>query len=179
MRKFTATLFVSALLLSPQSSMFQTKAEDLARARGVIRAVDLSLGTVAIHTRDDQTVVLRTNDRTQITRNGERAMLEDLRQGDRATAVYDPATMLAAQIDARGETANTLVRVEGVISGVDTGASTVTIFPTPNGPRVRSNPNGRRCSGYAARQRQHIDNSRRPTRESRRSEARLLRGSVV
>ncbi len=134
MRKLIATLFVSALLLSPHSSMFQTKAEDPARARGVIRAVDLRAGTVTIHTRDDQNVVLRTNDRTQITRNGESAMLEDLQQGDRATAIYDPATMLAAQIDARGETANTLVRVEGVIAGVDTEASTVTIDPNRPGP---------------------------------------------
>ena len=130
MRKLIATLFVSALLLSPHSSIFQTKAEDPARARGVIRAVDLSAGTVTIHTRNDETVVLRTNDRTQITRNGERAALEDLQQGDRASALYDPSTMLAAQIDARGEAANTLVRVEGVIAAVDTGASTVTIDPT-------------------------------------------------
>lgn len=130
MRKLIATLFVSALLLSPHSSILQTKAQDLARVRGVIRAVDLAAATVTILTRDDQTVVLRTNDRTQITRNGERAMLEDLQQGDRATGVFDPATMLATQIDARGEAANTLVRVEGVIAAVDTGASTVTIDPT-------------------------------------------------
>lgn len=130
MRKLIATLFVTALLLSPHSSILLTKAEDPARARGVIRAVDLGAGTVTIHTRDDQTIVLGTNDRTQITRNGERAALEDLQQGDRASALYDPSTMLAAQIDARGEAANTLVRVEGVIAAVDTGASTVTIDPT-------------------------------------------------
>lgn len=130
MRKLITTLFVTALLLSPHSSILLTKAEDPARARGVIRAVDLSAATVTILTRDDQTVVLHTNDRTQITRNGERAALEDLQQGDRASALYDPATMLAAQIDARGEAASTLVRVEGVIAAVDTGASTVTIDPT-------------------------------------------------
>ena len=130
MRKLIATLFVTALLLSPHSSMFLTKAEDSARARGVIRAVDLSTATVTIHTRDDQTVVLNTNERTRITRNGEPARLEDLQQGDRASALYDPSTMLAALIEARGEPADTLVRVEGVIAAVDTGASTVTINPT-------------------------------------------------
>lgn len=140
MRKLIATLFVTALLLSPHSSIFQTKAEDPARVRGVIRAVDLSAGTVTIHTRDDQTVVLRTNDRTQITRNGERAALEDLQQGDRATALYDPSTMLAAQIDARGEAANTLVRVEGVVAAVDTGGSTVTIDPTRPAPTSGATP---------------------------------------
>jgi Cu/Ag efflux protein CusF len=130
MRKLIATLFVTALLLSPHSSMFLTKAEDSARARGVIRAVDLSAATVTIHTRDDQTVVLNTNERTRITRNGEPATLEDLQQGDRASALYDPSTMLAALIEARGEAADTLVRVEGVIAAVDTAASTVTIDPT-------------------------------------------------
>jgi Cu/Ag efflux protein CusF len=130
MRKLIATLFVTALLLSPHSSMFLTKAEDSARARGVIRAVDLIAATVTIHTRDDQTVVLNTNERTRITRNGEPATLEDLQQGDRASALYDPSTMLAALIEARGEAADTLVRVEGVIAAVDTGASTVTIDPT-------------------------------------------------
>jgi len=132
MRKLIATLFVTTLLLSPHSSIFQTKAQDPARARGVIRALDLRAGTVTIHTRDDQTIVLQANDRTQITRNGERAMLEDLQQGDKAAALYDASTMLAAQIDARGEPAPTSVRVEGVIAGVDTVASTVTIDPIRN-----------------------------------------------
>jgi hypothetical protein len=129
MRKLIATLFVTGLLLSPHSLVLQTKADATARARGVIRALDLREGTVAIHTRNDETVVLNTNERTQITRNGGPASLEDLQLGDQATALYDPATNLAAQIDARGETASTLVRVEGVISAVDTGASTVTIDP--------------------------------------------------
>ena len=132
MRKLIATLFVTALLLSPHSSILQTQAQEPARARGVIRAVDLTAGTVTIHTRDDRTLVLRTNDRTEITRNGERAMLEDLQQGDRATAIFDSSTMLAAQIDARGEEATALVRVEGVIAAVDTAASTVTIDPLRN-----------------------------------------------
>ena len=80
MRKLIATLFVTALLLSPHSLIFLTKADATARARGVIRAVDLRAATVAIHTRNDGTVVLGTNERTHITRNGERATLEDLQQ---------------------------------------------------------------------------------------------------
>jgi hypothetical protein len=130
MRKLIATLFVTALLLSPHSLIILTKADATARARGVIRAVDLRTATVAIHTRSDETVVLFTNESTHITRNGERARLEDLQQGDRAIAVYDPSTLLASDIEARGETGSTLVRVEGVIAAVDTGASTVTIDPT-------------------------------------------------
>jgi hypothetical protein len=130
MQKLIATLFVASLLLSPHSPIFHARAEDTARLRGVIRAVDLRAGTVAIHTRSDETVLLNTDERTQITRNGERASLEDLQQGDRATVIYDPSDLLALQIDARGETPNTLVRVEGVIAAVDTGANTVTIDPT-------------------------------------------------
>jgi Cu/Ag efflux protein CusF len=131
MRKLIATLFVTALLLSPHSSIFQIKADATARVRGVIRAVDVRAGTVAIHTRNDETVVLRTNQSTHIIRNGERATLEDLQQGDRASALYDPSTMLAAEIDARGEASEDLVRVEGVIAAVDLVASTVTIDPRP------------------------------------------------
>jgi Cu/Ag efflux protein CusF len=129
MQKLFATLFVSALLLSPHSSIFQARADATARARGVIRAVDLAAGTVAIRTRNDDTVVLKTNEATRIERNGEPARLEDLQPGDRASALYDPASLLAAEIVARGEEVETLARVEGVISTVDTGANTVTILP--------------------------------------------------
>lgn len=132
MRKLIATLFVTALLLSPHGSILQTKAQDSARARGVIRAIDLVASAVTLHTRDERTLILSTNDRTQITRNGVRAMLEDLQPGDRATVLYDPSTMLAAQIEARGEEATSFVRVEGVIAAVDTAASTVTIDPLRN-----------------------------------------------
>lgn len=130
MRKLFSMLFVSALLLSPHTVNFSIKADATARARGVIRAVDLRAGTVAIHTRNDETVVLNTNESTRITRNGEPARLDDLQQGDRAVALYDPATLLAAEIEARGEDNDTLVRVEGVIAAVDTAASTLTIDPT-------------------------------------------------
>ena len=129
MRKLFATLFVTALLLSPHSSIFQARADATARARGVIRAVDLAAGTVAIRTRNDDTVVLKTNETTRIERNGEPARLDDLQPGDRASALYDPASLLAAEIVARGEEVETLARVEGVISAVDTGASTLTILP--------------------------------------------------
>lgn len=144
MRKLIATLFATALLLSPHSFFFPIKADDTARVRGVIRAVDLSASTVAILTRNDETVVLHTNESTHITRNGEPARLEDLQQGDRASALYDPSTMLASEIEARGEAGNTLLRVEGVIAAVDTGASTVTIDPTrsveSSGPAPASAP---------------------------------------
>ena len=130
MRKLIATLFVTALLLSPHSLVLLTKADATARAKGIIRNVDLRAATVAIHTRNDETVVLVTNENTHITRNGEPARLGDLQQGDRAVAVYDPSSLLAVEIEARGDDGSTLVRVEGVIAAVDTGASTVTIVPT-------------------------------------------------
>lgn len=129
MRKLIASLFVTALLLSPHSEIFSIKADATARVRGTIRAVDLNAGTVAIHTRNDETVVLNTDESTHIIRNGERVRLEDLQLGDRAVALYDPSNLLAAEIDARGETDN-LARVEGVISAVDLAASTLTIDPS-------------------------------------------------
>lgn len=57
------------------------------------------------------------------------AELDDLQVGDRVTALYDPETFLAAEIAARGEEIDTLARVEGVISTVDTEAKTLTIQP--------------------------------------------------
>lgn len=133
MRKLIAALFVVALLLSPHTSMF-VYAEDSARVRGTIRAVDLQAATVTIRTRTDETVVLNTDATTQITRNGEPAFLEDLQQGDRVVALYDPSSGLASQIDARGDAANLFVRVEGVIAGVDTAAHTITIDPIRRDP---------------------------------------------
>lgn len=142
MRKLFATLFVTALLLSPHSSIFSVKADATARARGVIRAVDLAAGTVAIRTRNDDTVVLKTNEATQIERNGEPARLADLQPGDRASALYDPASHLAAEIVARGEEVETVARVEGVISAIDPGANTVTILPIrdPAAPSAAAPP---------------------------------------
>jgi Cu/Ag efflux protein CusF len=133
MRKLVTALFVVALLLSPHSSMF-VYAEDSARVRGTVRSVDLQAATVTIRTRTDDTVVLNTDETTQITRNGEPAFLEDLQQGDRVTALYDPSSGLASQIDARGDAANLFVRVEGVIAGVDTAAHTIRIDPIHREP---------------------------------------------
>ena len=129
MRKLIATLFATALLLSPQLSPLVVNAADLSRAKGTIRALDLRANTVTIATRNDGPLVLPVNNSTEITRNGERATLADLQSGDRATAHYDSGTLLAQSIEARGDAAAALARIEGTISNVDTNARTLTIAP--------------------------------------------------
>jgi hypothetical protein len=121
-------LFIALLLLLVPALASEVKAED-ARVRGAIRAVDLHNQTVAIHPERGATVVLNTNERTVITRNGEPARLSDLQVGDSAGAGYDTRTLLASQIVARGEDDSRVSRIEGVIESVDTVASSITIVP--------------------------------------------------
>jgi len=128
MRKLIAILFVTALLLSPHTSIFTARA-DSSRARGTIRAVDLRAHTVTLNTRQEAPLVVQTDDNTVILRNGEPARLIDLQPGDRAVVEYDTESLVAAHIDARGDAAPELARVEGTISAVDTAAHTLSILP--------------------------------------------------
>ena len=121
-------LFIASLLLLVPVLVSEVKAED-ARVRGTIRAVDLNNHTVAIDPAHGATIVLHTNERTEITRNGEPARLSDLQPGDGAGAGYETRTLLASQIVARGEEDSRVARIEGVIESVDTAASTLTIVP--------------------------------------------------
>jgi hypothetical protein len=137
MRNFGSSLFgrlfIASLLLLVPALTSEVKAED-ARVRGTIRAVDLNNHTVSIHTRRGATVVLNTNNSTEITRNGEPARLDDLQQGDSAEAAYDTVTFLASQIVARGEVVSHEVRVEGVIENVDLETRRLTIVPRTGPP---------------------------------------------
>lgn len=125
MRKFS--LLLAVLLLSPQIFSFVSHA-DAARARGVIRAVDLNAGTVTLHTRQDRTLTFQTNERTEIVRNDQPATLRDLQSGDDARVVYDSSTLLAASIVARGPEPGEPVRIQGTIAGVDLRERTLTIY---------------------------------------------------
>ncbi|MEW6125979.1 MAG: DUF5666 domain-containing protein [Acidobacteriota bacterium] len=107
---------------------------ETARVRGTIRAVNLEERTVTIHTRQDSTVVLNTNEQTEITRNERPARLSDLQTGDRVQAAYETETLLALRITATGEDTPQLARVEGVIQNVDTGAQTLIIAPREGNP---------------------------------------------
>lgn len=128
MRLTGRLLLIAAFLMTVPAWVSEVRAED-ARVKGTIRNVDLATGDVAIVKRNDRVIVLHTDERTEITRNGEPARLDDLRPGDRAEAGYDRETLLASAIVARGENASREARVEGVIENVDTAASTLTIQP--------------------------------------------------
>ncbi len=135
MRKLTTTIIFTLLLLSPHFRLHVVSADADARVRGLIRAVDDRAGSLTIIPRGDgDAVTLHTNDRTQITRNGERATLGDLHEGDRVTASYDSSSNLAAAIEARGEEGPSLARIEGTIES--TGSGNITIVPLTLGPAV-------------------------------------------
>lgn len=55
MRKLIAILFVTALLLSPHTSIFTARA-DSSRARGTIRAVDLRAQPVSLYNLSDDVI---------------------------------------------------------------------------------------------------------------------------
>ena len=142
--KFAARLFCIVMILTlPVQAMAGMPAllpalapglyED-ARVQGTIRNVDLASGDVAVVKRNGRTLVLHTDERTAITRNGEPARLHELRPGDRVEAGYDSETLLATAIVARGETATIEARVEGVIESVDTTAGRITIQPRDGRP---------------------------------------------
>lgn len=136
-------LLIASLLLFAPALVTEGKAEE-ARVRGTIRAVDPGNRTVAIHTRRGATVVLHTNERTEITRNGEPARLADLQPGDSAEAIYDTVTLLASQIAARGAVVSHEARVEGVIESVDLQNRSLTIVPRSGAPiTLRVTPNTR------------------------------------
>jgi Cu/Ag efflux protein CusF len=140
MRKWIALFFVAAILLSPQTFLSVSEAQSSVRARGVIRNVDLEAGTVTLAiSRDGDLLRLQTDDQTVIIRNGERATLRDLQQGDTAVALYNPSTHLASRIEARGDAADEVTRVEGVIAALDLDAHTLTIAPSNDGPLVTLN----------------------------------------
>ena len=134
MRKL-GSLLIIALLLSTPFTVFVTDAAAAARAKGVIRDVDLTAGTVTIAARAGS-VTLKANERTEITRNGQTASIGDLQITDKAQAKYDSESLLAQKIDATGDEDVRFDRVEGAVSAVDEGGSSLTIAPMREGGPV-------------------------------------------
>ena len=132
------SLLIIGLLLSTPFTVFISTASAASKAKGVIRDVDLAAGTVTIATRDGS-ITLRTDDRTEITRNGEPAALSDLQMTDKAQARFDRETLLARVIDARGSEDVNFARVEGAISVADEAAHSLTIVPMREGQPVTLN----------------------------------------
>ncbi len=106
---------------------------NLVSVEGAISGVDTGAGTVSITPRGGSTdVVLNVDSTTVIKRSGATAGLADLKVSDRVTAKYYPTTLLAASISAWPN----LVTLKGTISGVDTGAGTLTVTPKGGGTDV-------------------------------------------
>ncbi len=106
---------------------------NLVTLKGTISGVDTGAGTLTVTPKyGGADVVLHVDSSTTIKRNGATASLADLKVGDLVEARYNPVTLLAANISAWPK----IVVLWGTISGVDTGASTVTITPKYGGADV-------------------------------------------
>lgn len=101
------------------------------KAKGSITAVDLGTASVTISDkRTGQLVTVITDSNTRIRKDSNKnATLADLLVGDRADARYD-ANFLASEISAKS------AKIEGTLTAVDLGASTITITPLGGGPVV-------------------------------------------
>jgi Cu/Ag efflux protein CusF len=139
MRKLIS-LVIIGLMLSTPFTVFVPNADAAGKAKGIIRDVDLRAGTVTIAARDGG-VTLKTDDRTQITRNGEAVRLSDLQITDKAQARYDSETLVARRIDARGGEDVRFERVEGAVTAVDSQAGTLSITPIQEGGSLLLNVN--------------------------------------
>jgi len=137
MRKLGSLLIIGLLLYTP-FTVFVTDVAAAARAKGVIRDVDLSAATVTIAARAGS-VTLKTDERTAITRNGQTASIGDLQITDKAQAKYDSESLLAQKIDATGGEDVRFERVEGAVSAVNEADRSLTIAPMREGGPVTLN----------------------------------------
>ncbi|MCI0490381.1 MAG: hypothetical protein L0229_27625 [Blastocatellia bacterium] len=136
--KLSKSLFALGILIASSLTIFVSVAGAAdKRAKGVIREVSLSDAAVTIALRrDDASLTLATDDQTEITLNGQPAVLADLQEGFKVTSVYDTETLVASKLEARGAPNRNLARVEGIIAEVDADAGKLTIEPFHGGPRV-------------------------------------------
>ncbi len=171
MRKLITTLFVSALLLSPQIQARGDDADNLVRVEGVIASVDTGASTVTIDpirsaqtsgataTAAGEPVTLHVSANTSITLDGRPARLDDLKRGFSAGASYNPENFEAARIAAEG-----FAEVRGVVRDVGVVAHTLTIEPSTGesaitlnvGPNTPISLNGRPATLEDLRRGYHV-----------------------
>jgi len=100
-----------------------------AKAKGFIAAVDVNAGTITVSDRKNGLVTVGVDSSTEIRKNGNKnATISDLTIGDRVDARYDPTTLIANRVRVKS------AKVEGVLTAVDLGNSTVTITPSGGSP---------------------------------------------
>jgi len=99
--------------------------------KGTISAVDTAAGTVTVTPKDGGAdMVFTVNSSTVFRREDQPITLADLKVGDQVEVEYDPATMVAAEIEVE------LACVEGTISVIDLATGAVTIVPDECGTEV-------------------------------------------
>jgi hypothetical protein len=115
-----AILTVS-IVLAPATALAK---KDHDKLKGPITAIDTTAGTITVDDRKDGLVTVNVSDETNIrVDNQKNATIADLSVGDHAKVRYKTTTNTAEKIKARSP------KVEGFITAIDLGASTVTIQP--------------------------------------------------
>jgi aspartate 1-decarboxylase len=132
--KFVNLLVAALLVLGVLMITLPVSAHsDGSELNGVISAVNTGANTLTVTPKGGGSdVTLNVGSSTIITRFHHSATLAGLLVGDRVSAQYDPSTMLASRIDA----GLNLVKLEGLVTAVDTGANTLSVTPKPGGTAV-------------------------------------------
>jgi hypothetical protein len=114
-----------------------------AEVYGIIAAVDATAGTLTITPGSGAANVTITVDATtEIKRNGSTATLADFVVGDQAESHYNPVSFLASEVHSNSESEddededNQGSDMYGIVSAVNTTASTLTILPYNGGASI-------------------------------------------
>ncbi|RPH63163.1 MAG: hypothetical protein EHM81_00680 [Chloroflexi bacterium] len=103
---------------------------------GSVEAVNKTAKTVTVNSEEGgDSVVLKVNSSTVITRRGAIAIFDDLVVGDKVEAKYNSATMIASRIKVETEDGE----IHGTIAAVNVTGKTVTITPELGGADVTLN----------------------------------------
>ncbi len=103
---------------------------------GSVEAVNKTSKTVTVNSEEGgDSVALKVDSSTVITRHGVAAMFDDLVVGDKVEAKYNSATMLASSIKVETEDGE----VHGIIAAVNAAGNNVTITPELGGADVTLN----------------------------------------
>ncbi|HZQ11082.1 MAG TPA: DUF5666 domain-containing protein [Anaerolineae bacterium] len=129
------SIITLAVLAVPSGALAK---KNRAEVKGVITAVDTSLSTITISTKKAGSLTLAVDASTKIRKQHiKNATINDLAINDQVEVKYNTTTNVAQRIQAKpGKPAKVkLGKVEGQVTAVDLGASSVTIQPK-NGAAV-------------------------------------------
>jgi Cu/Ag efflux protein CusF len=119
------------------------KRREEAKARGTVINVDAAAKKLTVRLPDKSEITVTITNATELEVDGRDAVLADIKEGDAVKLEYDPQTMVALEVEFKGDQgqrgergadprAGQRAKVEGTITAVDPSKGTLTIF-TKNG----------------------------------------------